>query len=60
LIEGDANVALGSEVVDFIWLQIEDKVRQGLSVGEITVVQEQFWVFVNISVEMIDSSGGEA
>jgi hypothetical protein len=53
-------VALGSEVVDFIWLQIEDKVRQGLSVGEITVVQEQFWVFVNISVEMIDSSGGEA
>ena len=55
-IETYPDVALRSEVVDFIRLDVVYDCRQIASVGQIAVYESELWTLVQVFVQMVDSA----
>jgi hypothetical protein len=53
-------VALGTEIVDFVGFEVQDQVAKGLSIGQISVVEQQAGILVDVFVEVVDTSGAKA
>ncbi len=47
---------LSAEIVDLIWLDLENEIGECLAVRQITIMQEQLRLLVNVAIEMIDST----
>mmetsp|Transcript_8555 Transcript_8555/g.17855 ORF Transcript_8555/g.17855 Transcript_8555/m.17855 type:complete len:212 (-) Transcript_8555:116-751(-) len=59
-VEGHLDVAHGSEVVDFLWLNLGKNGNKVSGITEVTVVQVQFYSgLVTVLVEVIDAPGIE-
>ena len=53
-------MALGTEIVDFIGFEVQDQVAKGLSIGQISVMEQQAGILVDVFVEVVDTSGAKA
>jgi len=60
-VEGNPDVALGTEVVDLLWLQLVDQTGQRDRVREVAVVREELRaLLVGVAEEVLDAAGVEA
>lgn len=58
--EADSHVTHGSQVVDFVWLDLLDDANEVGGVGQVTVVQDEvFIVDVRILIQMVNTVGIE-
>lgn len=59
-IEGDADVALGAEVINFVWLNLVKELHEADGVSKIAIMKEEFCiVFVGILVKVVNAPGIE-
>jgi hypothetical protein len=63
-VEADADMALGGEVVDLVWLELVEKLYEGDGIGEVAVVQKEpralvAFVVALVAVEVVDAGVGD-
>ena len=59
-LEGDANVALGPQIVDLVWLQVVEQFDHLHRIGQVAVVEEKLHpVDMGILVKLVDTVGVE-
>lgn len=58
--EGDGDVGLGAEVVDFVWHYLAEDAREVGGVGEVAIVKLEAGIFnVGVLIQVIDALGVE-